>query len=277
MHYVDGGKGPVLTCLPGWPQTWYSYLPIAPKLAEQFHVIVIDIRGMGSSAMPASGYDKKTMAADVYELTLTLGITKAHVLGHDIGGMVAASLAYNFWEAIISLILADGLHPSEDMMQMKLMSPAGTFGEKTDHQQPYTWWMGFNQVKELPEKLLEGRFRYLLDRLFRYVMVDDSKMPDFDRSVYAAVYDQPERIRASKAWYQTFNQDIEDAQHYSKLTMPILGMASHVSYGYYQYALPTIAEQYQLLHLENTGHYIFEENPAAVINAMLEHLITNSE
>ncbi|GAB2687805.1 alpha/beta hydrolase [Mucilaginibacter koreensis] len=272
LHYVDGGTGPVLICLPGWPQTWYSYHSIAPQLATQFRVIVVDIRGMGSSATTVSGYDKKTMAADIYELMRKLGIEKAHVLGHDIGGMVAASLAHNYTDAVESLILADGLHPSEGMMQMRLMPSPGTFGEKIDNQQPYTWWMGFNQVKGLPEKLLEGRFRYLLDWLFHYVMTDDSKMTDFDRSVYEAVYNQPERIRASNAWYQAFNQDIADAKSYSKLNMPVLGIASNVSYGYYQYALPGIADDYQLIHLENTGHYMFEENPVEIIEAITKHI-----
>ncbi|GAB2686395.1 hypothetical protein GCM10027037_05390 [Mucilaginibacter koreensis] len=172
--------------------------------------------------------------------------------------------------------MADGLHPNEGMMQVKLMPP-GTFREKIDNQQPYTWWMGFNQVKGLPEILLQGRYRALLDWLFNYVMVDDSKMPDFDKSCYAAVYNQPERIRASNAWYQAFNQDIEDAKTYSKLKMPVLGIASNVSFGYYQYALPAVADCYKLLHLEKTGHYMFEENPEAVIEAIIEHILENSE
>lgn len=272
LHYVDGGKGEVLICLPGWPQTWYSYHPIAPALAEHYRVIVIDIRGMGSSAMPSSGYDKKTMATDVHELMQQLGIQQAYVLGHDIGGMVASSLAFNFPQAVAGLMLADGLHPSEGMMQMSLMPAPGSFEEKIDHQRPYTWWMGFNQVKGLPEQLLEGRYRYLLDWLFHYVMVDDTKMPDFDREVYASVYNQPERIRASNAWYQSFNMDIEDAKGYDKLKMPVLGIASNVSYGYYQYALPSIAEKYEMAHLENTGHYMFEENPETVIKLVSDFI-----
>lgn len=278
LHFVDGGgEGQVLICLPGWPQTWYSYRSVALPLADHFRVIVVDIRGMGSSATPASGYDKKTMATDVYELMRLLGIGRAYVMGHDIGGMVACSLAHNYPEVVERLILADGLHPNEGMMQMKLMPPPETFGEKIDHQQPYTWWMSFNQVKELPEKLLEGRYRYLLDWLFDYVMVDSSKMPDFDREVYAYVYNQPERIRASNGWYQAFNQDIADAKNYSKLKMPVLGIASNVSYGFYQYTLPTIAENYQLLNLENTGHYMFEENSTGVCEAILKYLKNSNQ
>ncbi len=269
LHYVDGGKGSTLICLPGWPQTWYSYHKVAPELAKHFRVIVIDVRGMGSSATPPSGYDKKTMAADVYELIQQLGLKQVHVLGHDIGGMVAMSLAFNYPEVIAKLIVADGLHPSAGMMQMRLLPAPGTFGSKIDNQQPYTWWMSFNQVKGLPEQLLEGRYRFLLDWLFEYVMLDASKMSDLEREIYAAAYNQPERIRASNAWYQTFNQDIEDAQSYSQLTMPVLGIASNVSFGFYQYALPMLATQYQLVHLADTGHYMFEENPEAVIEVII--------
>jgi predicted alpha/beta hydrolase len=69
LHYdVEGGSGPALLCLPGWPQTWYCYHPIAAALARHYRVIIVDIRGMGSSDKPAGGYDKKTMAQDISEL-----------------------------------------------------------------------------------------------------------------------------------------------------------------------------------------------------------------
>jgi pimeloyl-ACP methyl ester carboxylesterase len=275
LHYVDGGKGATLLCLPGWPQTWYSYHKVAPELAKHFRVIVVDIRGMGSSATPPSGYDKKTMTTDVYQLIQQLGLQQVYVLGHDIGGMVAMSLAFNYPEVVKKLIVADGLHPSEGMMQMRLLPAPGTFGHKIDKQQPYTWWMSFNQVKGLPEQLLEGRYRFLLDWIFEYVMVDASKMSDFEREVYAAIYNQPERIRASNAWYQTFNQDIEDAKSYCQLKMPVLGIASNVSYGFYQYALPTLAAQHQLVHLVDTGHYMFEESPDAVNDAIIAFINAN--
>jgi len=275
LHYVDGGKGATLLCLPGWPQTWYSYHKVAPALAMHFRIIVVDIRGMGSSATPPSGYDKKTMATDVYQLIQLLGLQQVYVLGHDIGGMVAMSLAFNYPEVVKKLIVADGLHPSEGMMQMRLLPAPGTFGHKIDNQQPYTWWMSFNQVTGLPEQLLQGRYRFLLDWLFEYVMVDASKMSDFERDLYATIYNQAERIRASNAWYQTFNQDIEDAKSYSQLKMPVLGIASNVSYGFYQYALPMLAAQYQLVHLADTGHYLFEENPEEVNDAIIAFINAN--
>ncbi len=272
LHYVDGGSGPVLVCLPGWPQTWYSYHPLAAELARHYRVLIVDIRGMGSSDKPATGYDKKTMARDIYELLRHLGIEKASLLGHDIGGMVAASFAFNHPEATEKLILADGAHPSEGMRQMPLLPAPGAFTEKMDGQQPYAWWMAFNQVKALPEQLLAGRFQLLLDYLFPYVMLDERKMSAFDRAVYAAVYNQPENIRAANAWYQAFDQDIADANTYARLTMPVLGIGSHVSYSYLQMSLPYVAENVQVVGILDSGHYLFEEKPAQVLEAVLSFL-----
>jgi pimeloyl-ACP methyl ester carboxylesterase len=224
LHYVDGGSGKTIICLPGWPQTWFSFLNIAPALAQKYRVLVVDIRGMGTSGKPDAGYDKKTMSKDIYELIIQLGLEKVHVLGHDIGGMVAMSMAFNYPYSVEKLVIMDGAHPSEGMLQMPLIPRLGTFKEKMTGEAQYVWWMGFNQVKGLPEKLLEGRFQHLLDWLFAYVMIDETKMPAFEREVYASAYNHPESIRASNAWYQTLTQDVEDGKSYQQLTMPVLGI-----------------------------------------------------
>ncbi|MGY3054001.1 pimeloyl-ACP methyl ester carboxylesterase [Pedobacter sp. UYEF25] len=273
LHYVSGGSGTPLICLPGWPQTWYSYHPVAMELAKIFRVIIVDIRGMGTSEKPDSGYDKKTMATDVVELVKLLGLSKVHIMGHDIGGMVAMSFAYNYPEYTQKLIVLDGSHPNEGMMQMSLMPAAGTFEEKMDANMPYAWWMGFNQVKALPEKILEGRFHYLLDWLFNYVMIDDTKMSSFDRAVYASAYNQTESIRASNAWYQTFTQDIEDSKNYHQLTMPVLGIASYVSYNFMKVGLPYTIKDVEVIGILDSGHYLYEEQPEQIIDAVVKFLL----
>lgn len=272
LHYVQGGSGTPLLCLPGWPQTWYSFHRIAPQLAKKYNVMVIDIRGMGSSGKPENGYDKKTMAKDIYDLVRHLGFEKVNLLGHDIGGMVAMSYAFNYPEAIDKLIVMDGAHPTEGMLQMPLIPSKGTFTDKMDINTPYVWWMAFNQVKNLPEKLLEGRYRFLLDYLFSYVMLDDKKMTDFEREVYASVYDQPENIRASNAWYQSFTQDIEDATHYKPIQIPVLGIGSNSSYGYIKMGLPYFASNGKVEGILDSGHYMIEENPGKVIELVTAFL-----
>jgi len=272
LHYVDGGSGTPLICLPGWPQTWYSYRSVALTLAKTYRVIIVDIRGMGSSEKPASGYDKKTMATDILELIQQLGLSGVHIMGHDIGGMVAMSFAFNYPQFTKKLIVLDGSHPSEGMMQMPLLPAIGTFKTKMDANMPYAWWMGFNQVKELPEKILEGRFQYLMDWLFKYVMIDESKMNVFERALYASVYNEAESIRASNAWYQTFTQDIEDAKLYPQLAMPVLGIGSYVSYNYMKMGLPYVANNLKVIPVLESGHYLFEEKPEQVLDAVFHFL-----
>ena len=272
LHYVEGGRGQPLICLPGWPQTWYSFHPVATQLAQHYRVIILDIRGMGSTDKPAAGYDKKTMAQDVYALTQLLNLPKVTVMGHDIGGMVAMSFAFNYPDATDKLILLDGSHPSEGMRHMSMLPAPGTFEAKMDGTNPYMWWMAFNQINELPEQLLAGRFRYLLDWLFGYVMLDERHMTEFDREVYAAAYNHPESIRAATGWYRAFNQDMEDANTYLRLTMPVLGIASYVAYNHMSMGLPYVAENVQVIGLSNSGHYMFEEKPNLVLEAVFNFL-----
>jgi len=272
LHYVEGGSGKPLICLPGWPQTWFSLHPVAMQLAKEYRVIIVDLRGMGTSEKPESGYDKKTMAIDIHELVVQLGLEKASLMGHDIGGMVAMSFAFNFPESTEKLIVLDGSHPSEGLYQMPLIPSPGTFSEKMDANMPYAWWMGFNQVKGLPEQLLEGRFHLLQNWLFNYVMIDENKMTELERAVYASAYNDKDSIRASNAWYQTFQQDIEDSKNYQQLKMPVLGIGSYISYNYMNYGLPSVATDLQVVGIMNSGHYLFEEKPQEVLNIVLPFL-----
>jgi pimeloyl-ACP methyl ester carboxylesterase len=99
--------------LPGWPRAWWQFHKMMPALAERYRVIAVDIRGMGDSDKPVSGYAKKTVASDVYELVRTLGYDKVAVAGQDVGSMVAFSFAANHPEATTRLALWEPGHPNE--------------------------------------------------------------------------------------------------------------------------------------------------------------------
>lgn len=61
MHAVIGGNGPPLVLIHGFPQTWWEWRKMMPRLAEQHTVVAVDLRGAGHSDNPQSGYDKATM------------------------------------------------------------------------------------------------------------------------------------------------------------------------------------------------------------------------
>jgi pimeloyl-ACP methyl ester carboxylesterase len=68
---------------------------------------------MGTSETPDHGYDKKTMADDIYRLVQHLGLSTVNVAGHDIGSMVAFSLAANHPETVRKLAMLEEPHPNQ--------------------------------------------------------------------------------------------------------------------------------------------------------------------
>src|SRR5246127_5290929 len=125
IHYVEGGKGTPVLLLPGWPQTWWEFHKIMPELAKRHRVIAVDLRGMGGSAKPGLGYDKKNMAKDIHELTQALGYKQVNIAGHDIGAMVAYSFAANYPDATLKICLIDVAHPEESLYTLSLLPPPG--------------------------------------------------------------------------------------------------------------------------------------------------------
>ncbi|RSM91785.1 alpha/beta hydrolase [Kibdelosporangium aridum] len=263
MHYVTGGRGRPVVLVPGWPQTWWEFHKIMPALAAKYRVIAVDLRGQGGSDKPAGGYDKKTMARDIYELVRRLGYSTVDIIGHDIGAMVAFSFAANHPDATRTVSLLDVSHPDENLFKIPLLAPPGT--------PVHVWWFAFNQVRGLPEQLLTGRFRYMVDWLFDTILVDKTSISDRDRAIYAAAWNRPDAIRAGNAWYQGFYQDIEDQKGYPKITAPMLGLAAEYN-DTLQYSLPDKGTDVKLGKIAKAGHFLPEEQPEAVLKALAEFL-----
>ena len=96
LRYLIGGQGSPVVLLHGYAETSHMWRPIMPLLAQRHTVIVPDLRGAGGSAKPTAGYDKKTMAVDIHELTSSLKLDRVSIVGHDIGLMVAYAYAAQF-------------------------------------------------------------------------------------------------------------------------------------------------------------------------------------
>ena len=107
MHYVIGGKGDPVVLLHGWPQTWYEWRHVMPVLAKNYTVIVPDLRGLGDSSKPATGYDGNTTAEDVYQLVNQRGFNKIYLVGHDVGADTAYSYAAVHPNNVSKLVILD--------------------------------------------------------------------------------------------------------------------------------------------------------------------------
>lgn len=271
LHYVTGGKGEPLVLLGGWPETWWEYHKIMPELAAHYQVIAIDIRGQGGSSKPASGYDKKTMARDIYSLVNQLGYSHINIVGHDIGAMVAYSFAANYPDYTKRVALLDVPHPFEAFRKFPLLPQKNDYQINDPNHGLHFWWFAFNQVPDLPEKLLEGRTDILVDWVYDYLNKTPGAISSFDRSVYKLAAAQPDAIRAGNGWYQSMQQDIDDLKTYKKLQTPILGIGG-ISAPLLSAFLKEYARNYKFIEFKGAGHWIAEERPRETIKALLDFL-----
>jgi haloacetate dehalogenase len=141
---------PTLVLLHGYPQSHAMWHRVVAALADQYFLVLPDLRGYGDSAKPPgvpdhSNYSKRAMAQDVIDVLDRLGRDNFHLCGHDRGGRVAHRLALDHPGRVDKLCVLD-IAPTLDMYQATDMGFATAY---------YHWFL-FIQPSPLPEKLLGG-------------------------------------------------------------------------------------------------------------------------
>jgi pimeloyl-ACP methyl ester carboxylesterase len=105
VSYRSGGDGPVLLLLHGITDSSATWEGVAPSLAERFTLIAPDLLGHGQSATPRGDYSLGAHASGVRDVLTALGVERATVVGHSLGGGVAMQYAYQFPERCERLVL----------------------------------------------------------------------------------------------------------------------------------------------------------------------------
>ena len=184
LHYVIGGHGDPILLLHGWPETWYEWRNIIPSLiANNYTVIAPDMRGLGDSEKPQTGYDKKTIAEDIYQLVKKLGYSKIYLVAHDWGAAVAYSYAAAHSQDIQKMIIVDVPLPGFGIEEAANFSPNGI------------WHLSFHVVRDLPEKLIEGKEDTYLNWFYDWTY-NQSAITSEAREEYIKQYSKPSGLRA---------------------------------------------------------------------------------
>jgi pimeloyl-ACP methyl ester carboxylesterase len=105
VSYRQGGGGPALLLLHGVTNSSATWERVAPGLAEHFTLIAPDMLGHGESATPRGDYSLGAHASGARDVLTALGIERATVVGHSLGGGVAMQFAYQFPERCERLVL----------------------------------------------------------------------------------------------------------------------------------------------------------------------------
>ena len=112
LHVAELGSGPLVLLLHGFPQFWWTWHRQLVDLADAgYRAVAVDLRGFGASDKPPRGYDAPNLARDMAALVPALGESDAMVVGNDIGGLLAWTMAASHPEVVRSLVLLGAAHP----------------------------------------------------------------------------------------------------------------------------------------------------------------------
>jgi len=246
LYVRVAGAGPAVVLLHGYGETGDMWVPLAKDLAQDHTVVVPDLRGMGLSAKPAGGYDKKTLDA--------LKIETAALVTHDIGNMVGYAFAAQYRNLVSRLVVIDaplpGVGPWEEILK-----------------NPLLWHFRFGGPDM--ERLVAGRERIYLDRFWNEFSAKPSRFTEAARRHYAKLYARPGAMHAGFAQFAAFDQDATDNKAFlaaGKLSVPVLALGGEKSFGTTMAAVMCFAaSDVEEGVVPDSGHWIMEENPKATV------------
>jgi pimeloyl-ACP methyl ester carboxylesterase len=257
-----GGKGPAVLLLHGFGDTGDMWVPLAELLVKDYTVIVPDLRGMGLSSHPEGGYEKTAQARDLAAILDQLGIKEFALVTHDIGNMVGYSLAALYRQRVTKWVVMDAPLPGIGHWDEQLKNPK-------------VWHFNFRGPDV--ERLVAGRERILLDRFYNELSANPARIDEATRDHYAALYARPGAIHnAFSGQFAAFAQDAIDNQELlakGKLTIPVLAIGGDHSYGArLATEIGFAAENVRIAVINDSGHWIMEEQPHQAITLILSFL-----
>jgi pimeloyl-ACP methyl ester carboxylesterase len=267
LHAVVGGDGPPLLLVHGWPQSWYAWRLLMPRLARDFMVVAVDQRGIGLSDKPADGYDTGTLAGDLVALMDALGHARFALVGTDTGMPISYALAADHPERVERLVLAEaplpGVSPSPP-----LFLPAALNAR--------LWHLAFNQLPaEVNEALVRGREEIFFGAEFD-ASAGSRKLPGELVAHYIdALTADADALRGSFEFYRALGATSaqNQARKERRLTLPVLAIGGAESTAETIASIAKlVADDVQAAVLPDAGHWIAEQAPEAMLAALTEFL-----
>ncbi len=274
----SGGNGPPLLLLHGYPQTHVEWHTLAPRLAEHYTVVLMDLRGYGASFLPptaqggdAAAMSKRAMGRDAIAVMQALGHTRFRLVGHDRGGRVAYRLAYDHPERLEKVAVID-IIPTAAMFHG--MDKAKSAMNKYH-------WLFLAQPAPFPETLIGASASFYLDHtLSSWTRGKDlSAFHPAALAHYHAAF-TPDRIHTSCEDYRAGLlvdrvQDEDDLAAGRKIGVPMLVMWGESGIPASGLAPVEVWRDYAA-DVQGAavaaGHFVPEENPQACADALLRFL-----
>ncbi len=262
IHYRECGNGPAMVLLHGWPQTSYAWRKVLPKLAPHYRCIAPDLRGLGATDKPVSGYDIRTIATDIHEMIDALGLENVYLVGTDWGGLATRRYALD-WPGTLDRVFIIDIVPHDQMFAN--LSPSMARG---------AWHFFWNAVPDLPEQLVALDVRLFLQGFFRPKYHNPADMEEA-LDEYVRAYSKPGALRAGFAYYKAMfdeNPAIDAENPKEKIEEKVRliwgnsgGMGVFDVMDMWKACAPHATGR----GLDDCGHYVHEEQPDILAEEIL--------
>lgn len=224
-------------------------------LADDYRIVAPDLRGLGGTGGPLTGYDKATMAADVKAIAAAeFGDAKPILVGHDIGAAVGFAFALDYRDALGALILVDAPPPGTKALDGLRMNPVA-------------FHLALHANVDVAMMLISGKEREYLGHFMRSLSYLQSALHEDDIDAYVCAYSAPGALRAAMEMYRTLP---EDGEHNvaalasgGRLEIPVTIVGGELTST--PEILEAIAEEISVngstVLIGESGHWVPEEQP----------------
>lgn len=264
IHYVVAGAGDPVVLLHGFPETWFAWRELIPRIAGTHRVIAPDLRGLGDSTTPDRGYDKQTIATDIEAVIAAEDLGSYHLVGADMGAAVAFPLAMRDHEHVRSFVFIASALPGVGLERLYDYSAIGVTA----------WYWTLFQHEIYGPMLTNDRQRELLSTwAYRGSALRPDAISDAAIDEYLRHYGTAEGWRAALQYYATLEQDAADNRALLAagrlLRVPTLGIDGEQDGHLSTATLAQIASDVRGVLIPECKHWVAEEQPELLAEILL--------
>lgn len=256
LHYVTQGEGPLMLMLHGFPEFWYSWRHQIREFSKEYKVIALDLRGYNDSEKPKdlAAYHISEVLKDIEGVIRELGYERCVLVGHDWGGSIAWTFAYDYSEIVKCLIVMNAPHLARF-----------TEGLRNPQQLLRSWYIFFFQLPWLPELLLRAGDYRLIIGMLSGMMINKSALTPRDFVFFKKAVSKPGALTAMLNYYRNVFQS--NMVRRSILEVPTLmiwgendaALGKDLTYGTDSYV-----SDFQIEYIPNCSHWVQQEQPELV-------------